>query len=529
MTNRIHGAVPVRPLQALFLAVAVGVVGVAAGGPSSVNPDLPVVQFATSARWVSEGDGVARVTVTLSAPVDAEVRVPIAVAGTAKPGKDFSIDANPLKIPAGATSADIFVNIRHDKVAEDVETVLLTLHDPKGARLEGHTSHTLAIGQTSLGGPVDGLTPDELAAFERGKAVFEKRFTPAEGLGPFYNATSCKSCHSKPVTGGASDLYRNFYVAVYQFGATPNSQSTSIAPFLSQVVPAFGSGELQSSAQFTLEGGRPLLPTTFLGFPVISAQRNSIPVFGVGQFEFVSNTEIASRADPNDLNGDGISGRINTALNGFAMGRFGVKSQSNNIELFTRAPLQNQMGITTLPLEGENAIVFMPRAPFQASGNPNDPTTDDDGVPDPEMGADDLGDLIFFTKFLAPPVPKPFSDDALAGQAIFEEVKCTACHVPTLQSSKGPVNAYTDLLIHYMGPDLVDNMKFGEASTVITDFRTQPLWGISEVGPYLHDGRAPTLRAAIEAHGGEAEASRNLFLAKSAAEQDQLIVFLEHL
>jgi CxxC motif-containing protein (DUF1111 family) len=393
----------------------------------------------------------------------------------------------------------------------------------------GHGSTTIAIGPTKLGDPLPGMTEAELAAFARGKQVFEKRFKPSDGLGPFYNATSCASCHSKPVSGGASELYRNFYLAVYQFGATVNSQSPSIPPFLSQVVPAFGSGDLHSDALFTLTGGRPLIPDTVLGFPVLSAQRNGIPMFGTGLFEFVSNTEILSREDANDLDGDGISGRINTILNGTALGRLGLKAQANNIELFTRGPLQNQMGITTDPFLGEGSIVSLPRAPFQVSADPNDPTTDGDGVPDPEMDSQDLGDLIFFTKFLAPPVPKPFSPDALAGQALFDTVRCTDCHVPTLPSSRGPVNAYTDLLLHNMGPALEDNIKLGESPVAATDFRTQPLWGISEVGPYLHDGRAPTLLDAIEAHDGEGAISRSLFMALTPAERDQVIVFLEHL
>src|SRR5262245_6545594 len=65
--------------------------------------------------------------------------------------------------------------------------------------------------RAELGGPIAGLTPAERAAFERGKLVFQRRFTPEDGLGPRYNAVSCESCHSAPVTGGSAQLYRNFY------------------------------------------------------------------------------------------------------------------------------------------------------------------------------------------------------------------------------------------------------------------------------------------------------------------------------
>lgn len=522
MSSTASGFAPLRSVHALLVACA-------ALNLSFAPAETPVVGFVTSGQWTTEGARGARVIVELSEVSATEVVVPFTISGSATAGRDYVAPAGPIVIAPGLKRGNLFVDILEDTETEPVETLLIELGQPAGAVLGGRTAHTLGIGVTVLGGPADGLTQGELDAFNRGKVLFEKRFTPREGLGPFYNAVSCASCHSKPVTGGTAELYRNFYLAVYQFGATPNSQSTSIPPFLSQVVPAYGSGDLHADAQFTLEGGRPLLPSEVLGFPVIAAQRNSIPIFGVGQFEFISNATISANADPNDLNADGISGRVNTALGGTAMGRFGVKSQSNNVELFTRAPLQNQMGITTNPFLGAGSIVSMARAPLQASGNPNDPTIDGDGVPDPELSHDDLGDLIAFTRFLAPPEPLPFSPDAVAGEALFAQARCTDCHIPSLPSSKGPVNAYTDLLLHFMGPDLVDNMKFGESSTAITDFRTAPLWGISMAAPYLHDGRAPTLRDAILAHDGEGAISKNLFLALSAAEQDQVIVFLEHL
>jgi CxxC motif-containing protein (DUF1111 family) len=499
---------------------------------------LPVARFESSARWAHESDGTIYLKVTLSEPARGTVRVPFTVTGTATPGRDYVVSQSPLVIEDGETSADIEVQILDDDEDEGTESMLITLVPtpggsapgaPTGTAVMGHGSFTVAIGPTQLGDPLPGLTIEQLKTFARGKMVFERRFTPEEGLGPFYNATSCASCHSKPVSGGAAEMYRNFYLAVYQFGATVNSQSPSIPPFLSQVVPAFGSGEAHSDATFTLTGGRPPLPETVLGFPVLSAQRNSIPMFGVGLFETVSNAEILSREDANDLNGDGVSGRINTALMGTALGRLGMKSQANNVELFTRGPLQNQMGITSNPFIGEEGIISLPRAPFQVAADPNEPTVDNDGVPDPEISHDDLGDLIFFSRSLAPPLPKPFSPDALAGEALFASSRCTDCHVPSIAGSLGPVNAYTDLLLHNLGPALEDNIKLGESPVAATDFRTAPLWGTSHVAPYLHDGRATTLRDAIEAHAGEAQTSRNLFDALSPAEQDQLIVFLEHL
>ncbi|MCP3916666.1 MAG: hypothetical protein GY711_14010 [bacterium] len=381
-----------------------------------------------------------------------------------------------------------------------------------------------------LGDPIDGLTPTELLAFHRGRLVFKRRFKPSEGLGPFYNATACASCHSSPVPGGSAPLYRNFYIAVW---GTQFNQFF-LPPLLGPVIPFYGSGDDHAFATFTLEGGRTVIPPDYFGFPVTVAQRNSVPIFGTGLFEFVSDTTIMGNSDPDDADGDGISGRYNT--DGGAIGRFGAKSQSNNVEFFTRGPLMNQMGVTSDPFLGSGGIVSLGAPPFQISTGPDDPLTDSDGVPDPEISHNDLGDLIAFSRFLAPPQKKLFTPEATNGELVFDQIGCTACHLPSLPSSRGPVEAYTDLLLHEMGPDLADNLFFGvpQPSSISEvhsglEFRTQPLWGVSLHAPYLHDGRAETLEEAIELHGGEATDSRDDFLALPASDRADLITFLEHL
>ena len=211
--------------------------------------------------------------------------------------------------------------------------------------------------------------------------------------------------------------------------------------------------------------------------------------------------------------------------------------QSNNVELFTRGPLQNQMGITTDPFLGDQGFATLARV--QAAADPNAPTTDVDPVPDPEMSREDLGNLIAFTRFLAPPEPMPFDNAARRGETTFDEIGCTRCHIPELPSSRGPVRAYTDLLVHNMGVQLADFLRFGQINTARL-FRTQPLWGVSLFPPYLHDGRAKTLEDAIWWHGvddpptsgidrSEAQAVRDAFFALSEDERADVISFLEHL
>lgn len=375
-----------------------------------------------------------------------------------------------------------------------------------------------------LGDPMPGLTAEELASFQRGRVLFEKRFKPSEGLGPLYNSTSCVGCHSDPVLGGGADLYRNFYVSAL-FGVSP------LGNLPSPVIPAFGGNS--TLQPHSLERGRYLIPQ--LPGLVVTAQRNSIPLFGVGLFEFISNDSIMANADPEDANSDGVSGRSNN--DGAGMGRFGLKAQSNNIEFFTRAPLMNQMGITSNPFRGAAGTISLElgMAP-QASSTPNAPTVDDDGIADPEISSQDLGDLIAFTRFLAPPQPRPFDAAAVRGQQQFAAIGCATCHVPELPSSRGPVRAYTDLLIHDMGLDLADFVNFGRPQTTLNDpantgmeFRTQPLWGVSHSAPYLHDGRAETLDDAIRMHGGEGTNARVAYEALDVASRADLILFLEHL
>ena len=391
-----------------------------------------------------------------------------------------------------------------------------------------------------VGGPIAGLTQAELDAFERGRVVFSRRFHPSEGLGPYYNATSCADCHSTPAPGGSAPRYRNFYIAGQ---GLPGSQVPFSDLGLIGQLPQPGTPPSMVIPSFATQGGaRPRIPATgdpfLFGAPIAVGQRNAISTFGAGLFEAVSDLDIMANADPDDSNADGISGRFNT--DDTTIGRLGVKSQSNNVEVFSRGPLNNQMGITTDPFDGTNSIASLGvghTAGLRQQGASFDtPTTDLDAVPDPEMSSQDLGDLIAFARFLAPPAKKAFSAAATRGEALFDSIGCALCHIPSLPSSRGPVEAYTDLLIHDMGPGLADGLSFGDpqnstidGNTTENEFRTQPLWGVSMHAPFLHDGRADTLTDAIMWHGGEAQAIRLAFDALPQTDKDDIIAFLEAL
>lgn len=366
-----------------------------------------------------------------------------------------------------------------------------------------------------LGQPMPSATPEQLGTFERGREVSLHRFTPEDGLGPHFNVTFCNGCHEKPVPGGSAGRYRNFLL----IGQTLPDDSFVLT----------GVNGIQP--QYTLDENR-RFPT-----PPEANQfgtRNPIPFFGVGLLAEIYEDEILSHADPDDADADGISGRPNYQ-NGF-IGRFGVKAQNAAIESFIRGPLFNHIGITSNPLPPERRallpVILEPGAgggtprPAQV-GAPDEPILDTDDAPDPELSEDELFDLVAFSMLLAAPQPDAPNAESEAGRALFAQARCTGCHLPTLKGPRGLIPAYTDLLIHDMGPALADGLRMGVATG--SEFRTAPLWGVAAIGPYLHDGSADTLDEAIRLHGGEAQAARDAYAAMSAADQALVIAFLRSL
>jgi CxxC motif-containing protein (DUF1111 family) len=371
-------------------------------------------------------------------------------------------------------------------------------------------------------------TAEQLATFERGQQVARRRFTPEDGLGPTFNLTFCGGCHERPTLGGGAPRYRDFFLVGFE------SQAGS---FLTH-------GNSGVRPQYdTQESERHPGPTSSNVF----TKRSGTAFFGVGALAEIPEEEILKRADPFDADGDGIRGRPNYDR-GF-VGRFGRKAQTVSLEGFIRGPIKNHLGITTDPLpDARKALLPVPSAAdptgatlrtgaLQMEGlgtkmgaqaaAPGEPTRDSDGVPDPELSEDDLFDVIAMTMLMGARRPEVPTEESEAGRAIFGELGCTSCHVPALRGPHGMVPAYSDLLIHDMGPALDDRTPMQLADG--RDWRTQPLWGVMAVGPWLHDGRADTLDEAIRWHGGEAEPSRDRYVARTEGERALVVAFLESL
>ncbi|GJM24307.1 MAG: hypothetical protein DHS20C16_07220 [Phycisphaerae bacterium] len=330
-----------------------------------------------------------------------------------------------------------------------------------------------------LGESAPNLTGDQSDAFELGHAVFTKLFIMADGLGPSQLGASCSGCHVSPVAGGSGT---DAFVRVISVGV-------------------------------------PML-----------VDHDAPPLFGVGLFERVSDETILSMQDPTDEDDDGISGRPN--IDGDRIGRYGLKAQAATLESITRGMLGNQMGITSDPL----AKIARPKtqrpeylaqvAPPNNGGGGTG--SGDDSVPDPEINATDLENLIAFQELLAAPLRGTIDLAVERGDALFASIGCADCHVPSLPLDTGEmIHPYTDLLIHNMGEELSDEVFQSVASG--TEFRTAPLWGLTQSAPYLHDGRAETIDDAIRAHAGEAQTARDGYITLSDGEQADLIRFLESL
>ncbi len=363
------------------------------------------------------------------------------------------------------------------------------------------------------GDPLRGLSAAERAQFDSGRAIFDSTFTPQVGLGPLFNASGCGECHENPVTGANGDEVEH-HAAVFhpeRAGAMCDELADEGGPvFQDSVTPA-----LHAALGIDAEP-RPPVAT-------VVAERSTPDIFGFGLLDAVPDSVILSYADPNDTNHDGISGRPNRFFDG-RLGRFGRKALVPTLREFNDGAFQVEIGITNPSVPAEGTV----------TGNPLPDGTDP--APDPELGERGLELTDAFVRLLAPPAPLKQSGEARHGRDVFARVGCTGCHIPTLTTGDSPiaalrhkeVAAYTDLLLHDMGPELgAGDICLGLATP--SEFRTEPLMGMRLVTQFMHNGRAKTPEQAIEMHGGEGARARDLFAALPPADRAALVAFLKTL
>jgi CxxC motif-containing protein (DUF1111 family) len=363
--------------------------------------------------------------------------------------------------------------------------------------------------------PIDGLSANDVAKFRDGDTLFDLPFREPDGLGPLYVRTSCGACHSDGSRGPG--LVQK--MAVVEADGFTASADQSALTYGHTLKPGLAAGA-------TTPITAPPLPNVKVTI------RMGPPVLGRGYMEAIDDAEIVRMETEQAARTDGIHGRINrvtfvsvpnpdTSFSSYQtgqtniIGRFGLKARQPTLDDFTADAFQGDMGLTT------------PMRPTELA-NPDGLT--DDARAGVDLPLDHVDRDAFYLRRIAIPVRVGLTD---AGAALFDQVQCSSCHVPSLktradypiaQLANIDAPVFTDMLLHDMGPALADGLTDGSADSL--GWRTAPLIGLRFARIYLHDGRAGSIDEAIQAHDGEAAASANAYRALSDADRQTLLDYV---
>jgi CxxC motif-containing protein (DUF1111 family) len=396
--------------------------------------------------------------------------------------------------------------------------------------------------------PVDPVMADA------GQTLFNHKWTPndplangGDGLGPVYNADSCVACHSKGGVGGSGGLdhnVTNFSIRKEVAGPRPREgviHAEAVRDRCPEETLALLGGNLPRTSKPRLAGlvTIPGVPAKLIEMPrgVHLSQRNTPALFGDNLIDEVPDREIIANERRARMKW-GVAPKgsddlpVGRALHlpGGRIGHFGWKAQSASLSDFVRAACANELGLGN---------------PSQAQPRP---LSRPDYRPIKLDLTDEQCDQI--TAFVAS-LPRPeerlpgdaaLRDQAQNGKKLFATTGCADCHTPDVGSVQG---IYSDLLLHRMGepleaqeggyndpgfpPEDPSPVPGDDGPPSPGEWRTPPLWGVADSGPYLHDGRAATLEEAIRLHGGQAARAAAHFNALSQSEQGQVLAFLKTL
>jgi CxxC motif-containing protein (DUF1111 family) len=217
-------------------------------------------------------------------------------------------------------------------------------------------------------------------------------------------------------------------------------------------------------------------------------------LFGLGLAEAVPAATLEALSDPEDGDGDGISGRLARVTDG-RPGRFGRKSDFATLADFNAGAFFLEMGPTNLLHSGPESV----NGQLLPAGV--------DPAEDPEVGEETLGLVADYVRFLAPldrrlPDEKAALDEVSRGESLFRTTGCASCHVPVLETGDHPVEAlankavafYSDLLLHDLGPQ-ASGVCGPDAAP--WEYRTGILMGVGLRQLFLHNGEASSLEEAI--------------------------------
>jgi CxxC motif-containing protein (DUF1111 family) len=379
---------------------------------------------------------------------------------------------------------------------------------------------SLAAALTSAPGqPLPGLGASELERFERGRAAFEQVRGVQAGLGPVFNDIACNRCHNKKGVGGAG---------IQSARLAGRLEGGVFDPLEAQGGPSLAQSTVMLEAAEEVQRLMPGCKLSRDGEPTPSdanvvTRRRTTPLFGLG---LVDATPDAVFVELARLQPAAIRGRVarvrSLATGQHEVGKFGWKAQAPSLRQFSGLALLMELGVTSPEFPKE-------QPPFGDPGL----LADCDAVPDPEDDAAAVASMTDFMRLLAPIAPLERGPDARAGDALFDRVGCSGCHVRTLSSGPSPIAAlsekayapFSDFLLHDMG-SLGDGIA--EADAGPREIRTAPLWGARLTGAtrLLHDGRARSFEDAIEQHDGQGALARAAFGALGERQRRQLVAFL---
>jgi CxxC motif-containing protein (DUF1111 family) len=402
-----------------------------------------------------------------------------------------------------------------------------------------------------------------MARFTFGKQLFETVWEPApgsqpttDGLGPVFNRSACAQCHIGNGRGrppaATDDAMDSILVRLSIEGTGIHGGPKPVPGYGDQLqdrgiadVPAEGralivygevGGQYADGSEYSLRN--PTVKFADLAFGdlpagVMSSARVASPVIGLGLLEAVPEESLHALADPDDHDGDGISGRVNIVWDAVnkkqAVGRFGWKANAPSLQHQNAAAAIGDMGITS-PVFGKDLCEPVQKSCSEVAGEVAD---------SPELLSSFFDPLLRYTQLVAVPKQRDAGrPEVQRGAATFRGLGCASCHMPTLKTGPSElaelteqvIHPFSDLLLHDMGDGLADNRPDFLASG--REWRTAPLWGIGlteAVGGfqfYLHDGRARSLAEAILWHDGEAARAREAFKMLPAAQRADLYAFL---
>lgn len=411
---------------------------------------------------------------------------------------------------------------------------------------------------------LDGFSDEALDEFILGRSFFTipwvvapSATTARDGLGPLFNANACVSCH---INNGAGLAIGNdgqpLRALTFKLAQPTHHHIAQKASLLNQGDPVYGrqvaingNGSVKPEALprlkhmqkvFQFPDGNQQVLTYFEPYldnmnygPLDSntqlALRQAPTLAGLGFIAQVAQEHILEYADPDDRDGDGISGKPNwvydIASGEMRLGKYGWKAGQPSITQQTADAAANDMGLTN-PLFPEelctSAQIDCLAAP---RGRPSPFGTLD--LPQKRLDA-----IAFYVASFKAPQPQALSVRAQEGRVLFVESGCASCHRQRLTTKNGvDFAAYSDYLLHDMGLDLADGRPEFDAD--VNEWRTAPLWGIGarvRAGQrFLHDARASTPLEAILWHGGEAENAKQHFAELSTGQRQSLLTFLESL